>query len=108
MKDIEEDDFEDGDDIEDLDEYSTPPPKKRGVRKTFNDDDMDDDGMFDEDGFFNDEIKGYDDEQEPIPPICLMCSKNGEPGDQEGFCKSIREDQVDEDEFICGDYEPLE
>jgi hypothetical protein len=107
MKDMEEDDFEGVDDIEDLDELSAPPPKKRG-RKTFDDDELDDDGMYDDENFFNDEIKAYDDDQEPIPPICLMCSKNGEPGEQESFCKSTREDQVDEDEFICGDYEPLE
>ncbi len=106
MKDLDEDDFDDIDDLDELDDLA-PPPKKRG-RKSFEFDDQDDDSGFDEDGLFDEDGKTYDDEQGPIPPICLMCSKNGEGGEQETFCKSTREDQIDEDEFICGDYEPLE
>jgi hypothetical protein len=107
MSDMDEEDFEGVDDIEDVEDFSAPPPKKRG-RKMFEEDDLDEGGALDEEGFFDDEGKVYDDEQGPIPPICLMCRKNGEPGEQEIFCKSTREDQIDEDEFICGDYEPLE
>jgi hypothetical protein len=107
MKDMDEEDFDAIDDLEDLDHFSAPVPKKRG-RKTSDEDDVDDVGMYDEDGFFDEDGKAYDEELGPIPPICMMCKKNGEPGEQDTFCKSTREDQIDEDEFICGDYEPIE
>jgi hypothetical protein len=109
MKDMDEDDFDEIDDLNDLDELDdlAPSPKKRG-RKSFGHSEQDDEGGYDEDSFFDDDGKAYDDEQGPIPPICLMCAKNGEGGEQDAFCKSTREDQIDEDEFICGDYEPLE
>jgi hypothetical protein len=108
MKDMDEDDdFEGIDDLDELDDLAPPPSKKRG-RKSFEYDEQDDDVGYEEDGFFDEDGKAFDDEQGPIPPICLMCAKNGEGGEQDAFCKSTREDQIDEDEFICGDYEPLE
>lgn len=107
MKDMDEDDFEEIDDLDELDDLAPPPPKKRG-RKSYEVDDQDEDGGFDEDVLFDEDGKPYDDEHGVIPPICLMCGKNGEPGEQDAFCKTTREDQLDEDEFICGDYEPLE
>ncbi|HEX2956485.1 MAG TPA: hypothetical protein VHO70_06630 [Chitinispirillaceae bacterium] len=105
MNDMDEDDFDEIDDLDESDDLA-PPPKKRG-RKSYEFDDADE-GGFDEEGFFDEDGKAFDEEQGPIPPICMMCSKNGEGGEQNAFCKSMREDQVDEDEFICGDYEPVE
>ena len=58
--------------------------------------------------FYNDDGTEVNSDLIPKPSLCISCKKDGLPGNEEILCNLNRMDQLGEDEFICGAYEPRE
>ena len=55
--------------------------------------------------FFHDDGTEVNPDLIPKPSLCISCKKDG-LRDEEILCNLNRMDQLGEDEFICGAYEP--
>lgn len=58
------------------------------------------------DGFYLDDGTKVDPNLVPKPGLCLTCAKDNDPR-EEMLCTLNRIDQMDDDDFICGAYEPI-
>ena len=58
--------------------------------------------------FFNDDGTEVNPDLIPKPSLCVSCKKDELSGEEEILCNLNRMDQLGNDEFICGAYEPKE
>ncbi len=56
--------------------------------------------------FFNDDGTEVNPDLIPKPSLCISCKKDGLGGEEDILCTLNRMDQLGNDEFVCGAYEP--